>query len=174
MKGTHARQNQRWLIAAVPDGANTSARGAGPAMTRRLAMVLFTALALFAFQLVHAQTSSAATGVACPQTGLEVVTTDQPAYVPGSLVHVSGVGFSSVCDVVVKVTRPDGSVVTGDGSNTPGSDTVTTDLLGGFSYDYRLPSAPAIEGTYSIDVLGLADTVLARTTFEDAAKIIGD
>src|SRR5690242_268305 len=102
-------------------------------MTGRLAVALLAALALFAFQLVRAQTSSAATGVACPQTGNELVSTDRSAYAPGSLVHVSGMGYLSGCDVVVKITRPDGSVVTGDGTNTPGSDTVTTDFLGSFT-----------------------------------------
>ena len=91
-----------------------------------VAGMFLAALALFAFQLVRAQTSSAATGVACPQTGNELVATDQSNYSPGDLVHITGMGYSSSCDVVVKVTRPDGSVVTGDGSNTPGSDTITT------------------------------------------------
>src|SRR5436190_11869341 len=133
-----------------------------------VAGMFLAALALFAFQLVRAQTSSAATGVACPQTGNELVATDSSAYAPGALVRVSGMGYLLDCDVIVKVTRPDGSVVTGDGTFTPGSDTVTTDFLGGLSYDYQLPSNPAIEGTYTIDVLGVSDTVLAHTTFEDA------
>ena len=157
-------------------GANTTVDGAATRggmreLTGRLAIALLAALALFAFQLVRAQTSSAATGVACPQTGNELVSTDRAAYAPGSLVHVSGMGYFPGCDVVVKVTRPDGSVVSGDGSFAPGSDTVTTDPLGNFTYDYLLPSNPAIEGTYSIDVLGLADTALAHTTFEDAPTL---
>src|SRR2546430_10750237 len=143
-------------------------------MTGRLAVALLAALALFAFQLAHAQSSSAATGVPCPQTGNELVATDHAAYVPGSLVHVTGMGYAPGCDVVVKVTRPDGSIVSGDGTFTPGSDTGTTDFLGGLSYDYQLPSNPAIEGTYSVDVLGLADAVLAHTTFLDAPKVTGD
>src|SRR5205085_5305193 len=154
------------------DGAGTTAHLAqtqdnGTSMTRRLALAFIAALALFAFQLAHAQSSSAATGVPCPQTGNELVATDKPSYVPGSLVHMIGMGYAPSCDVVVKVTRPDGSVVTGDGTFTPGSDIVTTDFLGNFSYDYQLPSNPAIEGIYSVDVLGLADTVLASTTFKD-------
>src|SRR4051794_24282650 len=143
-------------------------------MTGRLAITLLAALSLFAFQLAHAQSSSAATGVPCPQTGNELVATDRAAYAPGSLVHVTGMGYAPSCDVVVKVTRPDGSVVSGDGSFAPGSDTVTTDFLGGFSYDYQLASNPAIEGTYAVDVLGLTDTVLAHTSFEDAMTIAAD
>src|SRR4051794_35798805 len=140
-------------------------------MTGRLAITLLAVLSLFAFQLAHAQSSSAATGVLCPQTGNELVATDRAAYVPGSLVHVTGMGYAPGCDVVVKVTRPDGSVVSGDGSFTPGSDTVTTDFLGGFSYDYQLQSSPVIEGTYAVDVLGVADAALAHTTFEDAMTL---
>jgi len=101
------------------DGAAT--RGGTRGLTGRLAIALLAALALFAFQLAHAQSSSAATGVPCPQTGNELVATDQSVYVPGSLVHMTGMGYAPGCDVVVKVTRPDGSVVTGDGSFTPGS-----------------------------------------------------
>src|SRR5256714_9574704 len=155
------------------DGAGTTAHLAqtqdnGTSMTRRLALAFIAALALFAFQLAHAQSSSAATGVPCPQTGNELVATDQPSYDPGSVVHVSGMGCAPGCDVVVKVTRPDGSVVSGDGSFAPGSDTVTTDLFGGFSYDYQLQAIPPVEGTYVVEVLGLSDALLARTTFHDA------
>ena len=63
-----------------------------------------------------------------------------PSVVPG---RRYAVGNGDGCDVVVKVTRPDGSVVSGDGSFAPGSDTVTTDPLGNFTYDYLLPSNPA-------------------------------
>ena len=73
----------------------------------------------------------------------------------------------------MKVTRPDGSVVKGDGSFEPGSDTVTTDFLGNLTYDYQLQSVPAVEGTYLVDVLGLGDAVLAHTEFEDAVTIKG-
>src|SRR2546421_4713843 len=170
---------KRGGTAVVSGGADLTTDGAATrhfcaGMTGRLAVALFAALALFAFQLAHAQSSSAATGVPCPQTGNEAVATDESAYSPGSLVHVTGIGYAPNCDVVVKVTRPDGSVVSGDGTFTPGSDTVTTDFLGGFSYDYQLPSNPAIEGTYNVDVLGLADAVLVHTTFDDAMTIEAD
>ena len=148
--------------------ADSGETGNGTSITRRLVVALLAALSLFAFQLTHAQSSSAATGVPCPQTGNEAVATDESAYSPGSLVHVTGMGYAPNCDVVVKVTRPDGSVVSGDGTFTPGSDTVTTDFLGGFSYDYQLQSNPAVEGLYLVDVLGEADSVLAHTSFEDA------
>ena len=66
------------------DGAAT--RGGTRGLTGRLAIALLAALALFAFQLAHAQSSSAATGVPCPQTGNELVATDQRSYDPGSVV----------------------------------------------------------------------------------------
>src|SRR6266516_6777800 len=170
------RELKRGGTAVVSDGADLTTDGAATrhfcaGMTRRLALALLAALALFAFQLAHAESSSAATGVPCPQTGNELVATDQRAYNPGELVHVTGMGYAPGCDVVVKVTRPDGSVVTGDGSFAPGSDTVTTDIFGGFNYDYQLQSFPPVEGTYSVDVLGASDTLLAHMTFEDANKI---
>src|SRR5205085_1584082 len=136
----------------------------------RIAGALVLALAVL-LSLAFAQAGRADTGVRCAPTGNEVVATDDTAYSPGSLVHVTGMGYSPGCDIVVKVTRPDGSVITGDGSNTAGSDTVTTDLFGGFSYDYQLQATPALERTYSVDVLGASDAVLASTTFEDAPKI---
>jgi hypothetical protein len=141
-------------------------------MTGRLVVALLAALSLFAFQLAHAQSSSASTGVPCPQTGNELVTTDRSAYAPGDLVHVTGMGYAPGCDVVVKVTRPDGTVVSGDGTFTPGSDTVTTDLFGGLSYDYQLQSNPAIEGRYLVDAVGAADVLLAHTEFDDAPKMM--
>jgi large repetitive protein len=155
--------------AGTTDGAAT--RNGGTGATARLAVALLVALTFVAVQLAMAQPGSASTGVPCPQTGNEIVATDQAAYAPGDLVHVSGMGYAADCDVTVKVTRPDGSVVTGDGSSTPGSDSVTTDLFGGLSYDYQLQSSPAVQGTYVVDVLGSADVVLARTTFLDAPKI---
>src|SRR6266576_4978856 len=162
---------KRGGTAVVSDGADLTTDGAATrhfcaGTTRRLAVALLAALALFAFQLAHAESSSAATGVPCPQTGNELVATDQRAYNPGELVHVTGMGYAPGCDVVVKITRPDGSVVSGDGSFTPGSDTVTTDLFGGLSYDYQLQSNPAIEGRYLVDVIGAANVLLAHTEFD--------
>jgi len=120
------------LTGAGDPSAHTDA-AEGPATHKTVKLVagmFLAALALFAFQLVRAQTSSAATGVACSQTGTESAWTDRSSYAPGSVVHVFGLGYAVGCDVVVKVTRPDGSVVVGDGSQASGSDTVTTDLAG--------------------------------------------
>jgi hypothetical protein len=53
----------------------------------------------------------------------------------------------------VRVTRPDGSVVTGDGTNTPGTDTVTTDAQGIFSFDYIIRLGTRAD--YLVEILGL-------------------
>ena len=66
--------------------------------------------------------------------------------------------------VIVRITRPDGSVITGDGRFTPGSDVVFTGEDGSLYYEYILNG---IDGTYTVDVLGAGDIVLASTTFTD-------
>src|SRR3954454_2100041 len=143
----------------MQDGAGTTADGAGTHVIRKLATVLFAALALFAFQLVHAQTSSAAAGLACPQTGMETVASDAGDYPPGSTAHFSGTGYGHDCDVQLNVSRPDGV-----------TDTVsaTTDLMGNFTADYPLPPPPGVIGPYHLDVLGYAGITLASMDFTDA------
>src|SRR5947208_1218820 len=95
-------------------------------MTKVLGATLIASLA-FVLQLALASPGSAATGVPCPQTGMETIATNRADYAPGAIVHATGTGYAPGCDVVMKVTRPDGLIVIGDGSDTPGSDTVTTD-----------------------------------------------
>jgi len=91
------------------------------------------------------------------------VWTDKPDYEPGETVVISGSGFTADTDLVIRVTRPDGSVITGDGSGTPGSDTVTTDGEGNFTYNYILDG---IMGIYTVEVMQ-GEVVLATTTFTD-------
>ncbi len=106
-----------------------------------------------------------ATGNDCVATGNETVQTDAPDYAPESIVHVTGLGYASQCDVRVEVTRPDGSIVHGDGSFSPGVDTATTSPTGTLVYDYQLDG---ILGIYHIRVLGAWDTVLAEMDFVDS------
>jgi len=128
----------------------------------RLSLVLGTLIAAVLFAAVaYASEDPVAT---CATTGNETVATDQGDYAPGSVVYITGDGYAASCDVVVRVTRPDGSVVRGDGSSTPGSDSVTTGDSGDLAYDYELN---ARKGGYQVEVLG-ADDVLAATTFTDA------
>ncbi len=62
---------------------------------------------------------------------------DQSDYTPESLVHVTGTGFAPGT-YAVPVLRPDGSMVTGDGTFTPGWDEVTTGGSGNLAYGYQL------------------------------------
>ena len=120
-----------------------------------VATVLFAAVA-------YADSDPALT---CAQTGAETVATDKGDYAPEEIVHITGVGYAVSCNVVVRVTRPDGSIVVGDGSFTPGSDTATTSAGGGLVYDYQLDG---ILGEYLVEVVGDGGAVLASTTFTDA------
>ena len=64
----------------------------------------------------------------------------------------------------VEVERPDGSVVLGDGSFLPGSDSAMTDVSGAFVYDYILNG---IEGLYTVRVYDEGGAMLASVTFTD-------
>jgi len=107
----------------------------------------------------------------CTVDGEYEICTDKDDYAPGETVHISGSGFAAGTGLSVKVTRPDGSVVTGDGSFAPwptAYDTVITNTEGGFRYDYVLNG---IEGEYLIEVLDSSGTVLATHTFTDSRTI---
>ncbi|MFL5896122.1 MAG: hypothetical protein ACJ76Z_13560, partial [Thermoleophilaceae bacterium] len=104
----------------------------------------------------------------CAQSGTESVATDQPAYPNFGDVQIAGSGYGAGCQVIVEVVRPDGSVVTGDGSGASGSDVVATDANGDFTYAYKLSN---VDGTYIVNVVGDANVVLATTTFEDALRL---
>jgi len=132
-------------------------RQVGTGVTTKIAAALLAAVALFAFQLVRAQSGSAATGDVCLQTGMETVATDADDYAPGLVVHVSGSGYGMACDVQVNIHRPDGVTE---------SATVTTDAFGNLAYDYQLPPPPGVIGTYGLDVVGSG--TLASMTFTDA------
>ena len=104
----------------------------------------------------------------CAQTGSESVASDSDRYPMGAVVRITGSGYASGCDVVVRVTRPDGSVVKGDGTETPGVDLVTADGNGEIAYDYTLTD---VGGDYTVEVLGADGQVLAATAFVDAATL---
>jgi len=94
------------------------------------------------------------------------ITTDKADYAPEETVTISGSNFPANTTLLIKVTRPDGSVVKGDGSFTPGSDEVTTDAEGKFTYFYKLDG---IEGEYKVEVFQGED-ILATTSFNDSSK----
>lgn len=91
------------------------------------------------------------------------ITTDKDDYAPEETVTITGQNFPTNTTLLIKVTRPDGSVVKGDGSFAPGSDEVTTDSEGKFIYFYKLDG---IIGKYLIEVFQ-GEKVLATTSFTD-------
>jgi len=99
------------------------------------------------------------------------VTTDKADYFFFETVTISGGGFASNTHYDVPVIRPDGSIVTGDGSETPGWDRRKTDGSGSFTYLYQLS---AMAGTYEVRVYAwpwngdLNGSPLASVTFTDA------
>lgn len=134
-------------------------------------LILAMALAAMGTSVAFAsETASVPSGApaepvdACSPTGAETVVTDQADYAPEETVHITGAGYAASCSVTVRITRPDGSVVVGDGSFAPGSDVVTTSPAGDLAYDYILNG---IAGTYLIEVVGAAGQVLATTSFTD-------
>ncbi len=107
----------------------------------------------------------------CTATGGYSVCTDKDDYNPESTVYMRGNGFQSGAPLRVKVTRPDGSVVTGDGTFEPWPkdyDTVRTDSTGNFQFEYILNG---IEGKYLVEILNDSDSVLATHTFTDGHSI---
>ena len=103
--------------------------------------------------------------VPCTARGSETVTSDRLDYAPEETVLISGTGFRAGCEIVVRVTRPDGSVVVGDGSFAPGSDTAVSDQDGAFSYRYQLDG---IAGDYFVEALGEGGSLLGSTVFNDS------
>ncbi|MBN1857931.1 HYR domain-containing protein, partial [Candidatus Bipolaricaulota bacterium] len=101
------------------------------------------------------------------------VWTDKADYAPGETVHIGGGGFDPAADLRMRVTCPDGSTVTGDGSFAPwptAYDNVEANGEGTFAYDYILDG---IEGEYLVQVLDSKGEVIAACTFTDGGAIIG-
>jgi PKD repeat protein len=102
----------------------------------------------------------------CTTTGDYTVCTDKADYGSGETVHISGSGFAPGARLTIKVTRPDGSVVTGDGSFAPwptAYDAVVADLDGSFDYNYVLDG---VQGEYLIEAIAGGE-VLASCAFTD-------
>ncbi|MGH3011031.1 MAG: DUF5979 domain-containing protein [Gaiellaceae bacterium] len=103
----------------------------------------------------------------CERRRRETIATDKADYRPGATVHMTGSGYARSCLVKVRVVRPDGSVVRGDGSFERGVDQVRTTARGRLFYDYVLNG---IEGLYRVRVLGAGGILLAKTTFTDQIR----
>ncbi|MEM2941685.1 MAG: SdrD B-like domain-containing protein [Thermoproteota archaeon] len=97
--------------------------------------------------------------------------TDKEDYQPYETVTIHGSGFNPQAYYDIPVVRPDGTIVKGDGSNTPGWDTVQTDENGGFTYQYQLDG---VEGLYEVRVYSatwsgdLNQLPIATTIFIDS------
>jgi PKD domain len=137
-------------------------RGATGAVPNGVGFLLMLALAIAA-ALALSGNAAAETGIQCPPTGLETVATDKADYPPGETVHVTGAGYGPVCDVEVRIERPDGIVE---------SFVSSTDVAGGFALDYVLPGPPGVIGEYRITVRGLGGATVASMTFTDAAGAV--
>jgi|GEM_PF-3499667 len=94
-----------------------------------------------------------------------VVTTNKGDYSPDMKVVILGKNFEPNTTYIVQVDRPDVGIVTGDGTFTPGSDTVTTNGGGNFNYHYTLCG---VDGTFYVNVLSLDGDPIASTSFTDA------
>src|SRR3972149_5895759 len=108
-------------------------------------------------------------------TGNEIIYSDEPEYTQGDIVTIYGEGFDPDKNIIVEVERADGSIVTGDGTNSPGSDIVTTDSSGNFIYTYILDGGPdeVYEGTFNVNAIDTVTmTVLATTSFLDNPKFL--
>jgi len=99
------------------------------------------------------------------------VSTDKPDYAPQETVVITGTGFGPGDSLDVVVIRPDGSIVTGDATDTPGWDTVAANGNGFFSYNYQLDG---VVGVYSVQIYASPwngpesfDIPIATTTFTD-------
>jgi len=102
--------------------------------------------------------------------GAPTLTTDKPDYLTGEVVHISGGGYAPG-DYALPVLRPDGTIVKGDGSFTPGWDVVTADASGNLAYDYQLDGVAGIyeARVYPSDWSGdWSQALIASTTFADA------
>jgi hypothetical protein len=97
------------------------------------------------------------------------LSTDKEDYGPEETVIITGTGFAPNAIYTIVVVRPDGSIVLGDGSFTPGSDKILTDATtGSFTYNYILDG---ILGTYKVKAVDSEGNVVATTSFTDATTI---
>jgi hypothetical protein len=95
-----------------------------------------------------------------------VVTTNKGDYSPDMKVIILGKNFEPNTAYIVQIIRPNGDIFTGDGTSTPGSDTVTTNGGGNFNYHYTLCG---VDGIFNVNIIGSDDGKLkASTSFTDA------
>jgi len=99
------------------------------------------------------------------------VSTKHLDYKPGHKVMITGDNFLPNESYEIVVTRPDGSIVKGDGSFEEGSDIITSNKKGGFKYKYQLAEISDEfdpTGGYYVDVFDSSGDLIASTTFTDS------
>ncbi|MFA5060693.1 MAG: hypothetical protein WC494_00040 [Candidatus Pacearchaeota archaeon] len=125
----------------------------------KISLVTFAVLFLVAFMFLV---------VSVGADDVPTITTDKEDYAPEETVVISGEGFGEYDEVLVKVTRPDNSVVSGDGTFEAWPkdyDYVTIDSGGKFEFNYILDG---VEGEYEIKILDTdEEEVLATGSFTD-------
>ena len=133
-------------------------------------LLLVAILAGFAGGLASGPTTASAS---CEADSPSIVS-DKDSYGGMETAILTGEGFDCGVTLTIKITMPDGQVLTGDGTGTPGSDTVVSDEHGAFTYEYQLfgeypDGTPYVgqEDEYKVEVLNASGTVLATTTFTD-------
>ncbi len=99
------------------------------------------------------------------------VSADQDVYVEFQTAIISGSGFGAGQSFDVVVTRPDGSVVSGDGTQAPGWDIVQADVNGAFTYSYWLnwPEEAPYIGLYTIEVYNAGDEHMIGNSLADGS-----
>ena len=100
--------------------------------------------------------------------------TDKADYLPYEPVQISGAGFKAGTSYDIVVTKPDGSIIKGDGSLTLGFDRVIAGEDGNIIYSYKLEN---MSGLYRVKSFESTDTVhqtiLALTSFADPPATAG-
>ncbi|MCO6437120.1 MAG: VWA domain-containing protein, partial [Phycisphaerae bacterium] len=110
---------------------------------------------------IHRALGGSALEYKCSTAGTLSVCADMAKYLPDSWAYVSGNGYAPDSALTIRVTRPDGSMVSGDGTGAAwptAYDTVVTDAEGHFDYFYFVNGTA---GTYVADVMDGGSVVSA-------------
>jgi hypothetical protein len=132
---------------------------------------LWTVSTYYSTDTEHAMVLATTTFVTYDEGSGPAVASDKPDYQPGETAVIYGSRLQPDASYDVPVIRPDGAIMTGDGTGTSGWDTVTADSVGHFAYNYQLDG---IQGLYTLEVYpspwggpGSGEVPLATATFSD-------
>ncbi|MFZ5876473.1 MAG: DUF11 domain-containing protein [Nitrospirota bacterium] len=108
-------------------------------------------------------------GMAASAAAVPEISSNQPEYTLGDTAIIYGQYFTPGESVVMQVVRFDGSIVKGDGTNSPGADVVTVTDDGTFTYFYIVEGpASAYEGDIVANAmpLGAVDLTTGATLID--------